>query len=32
SMFQPDGIHPAGRAQPRMLDNVWDELRPLLKP
>lgn len=32
SMFQPDGIHPSGPAQPRMLDNVWKELRPLLKP
>lgn len=31
-MFQPDGIHPNGRAQARMLDNVWRELRPLLKP
>lgn len=32
SMFQPDGIHPAAPAQPRMLDNVWKQLRPLLKP
>jgi acyl-CoA thioesterase-1 len=31
-MFQPDGIHPNSRAQGRMLDNVWTELRPLLKP
>lgn len=31
-LFQPDGIHPNGRAQARMLDNVWTELRPLLKP
>lgn len=32
SMFQPDGIHPTAAAQPRMLDNVWKQLRPLLKP
>lgn len=30
SMFQPDGIHPIGAAQQKMLDNVWRELRPLL--
>jgi acyl-CoA thioesterase-1 len=30
-MFQPDGIHPNGRAQPLMLENVWKELRPLLR-
>lgn len=28
--FQPDGIHPNATAQPRMLDNVWQQLRPLL--
>lgn len=28
--FQPDGIHPTVQAQPRMLDNVWPALRPLL--
>ncbi len=28
--FQPDGIHPRALAQPRMLDNVWPRLRPLL--
>lgn len=31
SMFQPDRIHPKAEAQPRMLDNVWPVLRPLLK-
>lgn len=29
--FQPDGIHPAARAQPVMLDTVWKALGPLLK-
>jgi len=28
--FQPDRIHPTREAQPRMLDNVWAHLRPLL--
>jgi len=28
--FQPDGIHPVEAAQPRMLDNVWPALQPLL--
>jgi acyl-CoA thioesterase I len=31
SMFQPDRIHPKAEAHPRMLDNVWPVLRPLLK-
>ena len=30
SLFQPDRIHPLASAQPRMLDNVWPELRKLL--
>jgi acyl-CoA thioesterase-1 len=30
AMFQPDGIHPLGAAQQKMLDNVWRELKPLL--
>lgn len=30
SMFQPDRIHPKASAHPRMLDNVWPVLRPLL--
>ncbi|MFT7774633.1 arylesterase [Roseateles sp.] len=28
--FQPDRIHPLAKAHPRMLDNVWPALRPLL--
>ena len=31
AMFQADRIHPKASAQPRMLDNVWPVLRPLLK-
>ncbi len=31
-MFQADGIHPAANAQPRILDNVYRRLRPLLLP
>jgi acyl-CoA thioesterase-1 len=29
--FQADRIHPAERAQPRMLENVWPQLSPLLR-
>jgi acyl-CoA thioesterase I len=29
--FQPDRIHPTAEAQPRMLDNVWPELKKLLR-
>jgi acyl-CoA thioesterase-1 len=29
--FQADRIHPNAAAQPRMLDNVWPSLQPLLK-
>lgn len=29
-MFQADGIHPNEDAQPRLLDNVWPHLKPLL--
>ncbi|MDX5371034.1 MAG: arylesterase [Pseudomonadaceae bacterium] len=29
-MMQGDGIHPMAAAQPRMLENVWSTLRPLL--
>jgi acyl-CoA thioesterase-1 len=29
-LFQPDRIHPLARAHPRMLDNVWPELKKLL--
>jgi acyl-CoA thioesterase-1 len=28
--FQADRIHPTAQAQPRMLDNVWRHLEPLL--
>jgi len=31
ALFQADGIHPRADAHPRMLDNVWPELRKLLK-
>ena len=30
ALFQADRIHPAAQAQPRMLENVWPELRKLL--
>lgn len=30
AMFQPDRIHPVAAAQPRLLDNVWPALEPLL--
>ncbi|MFV8836554.1 arylesterase [Aquisalimonas sp.] len=29
-LMQSDGIHPAADAQPRILDNIWSELRPML--
>jgi len=29
-LFQPDRIHPKAQAHPRMLENVWAVLRPLL--
>lgn len=28
--FQPDGIHPLSKAQPVMLDNIWQELNRML--
>jgi acyl-CoA thioesterase-1 len=31
AMFQPDRIHPTAAAQPKLLDNVWSALRPLLR-
>ena len=31
TQFQADRIHPIAAAQPRILDNVWPALRPLLK-
>ena len=30
ALFQPDRIHPKAAAHPRMLDNVWPVLKPLL--
>lgn len=30
-MMQADGIHPSADAQPRMLENVWPALEPLLE-
>jgi acyl-CoA thioesterase-1 len=30
AMFQPDRIHPTAAAQPKLLDNVWSALQPLL--
>ncbi len=30
-MMQADGIHPTAAAQPRMLDNVWPALAPLVE-
>ena len=29
-LMLPDGLHPAAEAQPRLLDNVWPALAPLL--
>jgi acyl-CoA thioesterase-1 len=29
--FQADGLHPDAAAQPLLMDNVWRELKPLLK-
>lgn len=31
SLFQADGIHPRAEAHPKMLDNVWPELKKILK-
>ncbi|GGY65571.1 arylesterase [Marinobacter zhanjiangensis] len=31
NLMQNDGIHPTGEAQPRLLDNVWPHLEPLLE-
>ncbi|WP_066134374.1 arylesterase [Bordetella ansorpii] len=30
TMFQADGIHPNEQAQPKLLDNVWPKLQPML--
>jgi acyl-CoA thioesterase-1 len=29
-LMQDDGLHPRAQAQPRVLQNVWPELQPLL--
>jgi acyl-CoA thioesterase-1 len=31
NLVQADGLHPTAAAQPRLLDNVWKTLQPLLK-
>jgi acyl-CoA thioesterase-1 len=31
SLMQDDGLHPTAAAQPRILDNLWPELAPLLE-
>lgn len=31
ALMQSDGLHPRAEAQPRILDNVWPVLQPLLK-
>jgi acyl-CoA thioesterase-1 len=30
TQFQADGLHPVAGAEPRILDNVWKQLRPML--
>lgn len=30
-LVQADGLHPTAAAQPRLLDNVWPILKPMLK-
>ena len=32
ALMQADGIHPNERGQPRLLDNVWKYLEPMLGP
>jgi len=29
--YLPDGLHPDARAQPLLMDNIWRELKPMLK-
>ena len=31
-MYQPDGLHPIAEAQPQMMQNVWQVLKPILTP
>jgi acyl-CoA thioesterase-1 len=30
ALMQADGLHPNAAGQPRLLDNVWTALKPLL--
>ena len=30
-LMQDDGIHPTEQAQPKLLENVWPVIRPILK-
>ena len=30
-LVQPDGIHPTAQAQPRMVEDIWPKLLPLLR-
>ncbi len=30
-LMQEDGLHPNAEGQPRVLDNVWQQLHPLLE-
>jgi acyl-CoA thioesterase-1 len=30
-LMQPDGLHPNALGQPRVLENVWPALKPLLE-
>ncbi|CAA6822179.1 MAG: Arylesterase precursor (EC [uncultured Thiotrichaceae bacterium] len=32
ALMQDDGLHPTAEAQPKVLDNVWQVLEPVLKP
>jgi acyl-CoA thioesterase-1 len=32
TLMQADDLHPNAKAQPRILDNVWPKLEPLLTP
>jgi acyl-CoA thioesterase-1 len=31
NLMQADGVHPNELGQPKLLDNVWPKLRPLLR-
>jgi acyl-CoA thioesterase-1 len=30
-LFQADGLHPVAAAQPKILENIWGKLGPILK-